>query len=316
MIPRYVSGFADDIKAMMEWRNTLGYKKESYSYCLKDFDRFCSQKYPEAAVLTWDIAIGFLEDVRKRRDNRCDVVALRNLGKYQIMLGKEACIFPAGFYSHKRRKMPYIMSDDDATRFFSACDQWPHMRNNPLLEYTVPVIFRLLYATGMRPQEARLLKREDVNTRKGTIYIADSKKHKDRLIAINDNVAGMCEKYNVISTAIYTDTEWFFPNRNKNPHRAASLQHCFHKCWEAAGNPAGLEYCTPYILRHNYATRMLTCWMAEGKDIDALIPYLSAYMGHETFRDTYYYIHLLPGRIAGMGCMDISDVVGEVDYEG
>ena len=55
MIPRYVSGFADDIKAMMEWRNTLGYKKESYSYCLKDFDRFCSQKYPEAAVLTWDI---------------------------------------------------------------------------------------------------------------------------------------------------------------------------------------------------------------------------------------------------------------------
>lgn len=313
MIPVYVSGFADDIRAMMEWRGTLGYKKESYCYSLKNFDDFCLKNYPEAEILTWEIALGFLDDIRRQRDNRCDVAALRNLGKYQLMLGKKACVFPAGFYSHKHRKLPYIMSDDDIARFFNACDQWPHMNNHPLLEYTVPVIFRFLYATGMRPREARLLKRHDVDTHKRTVYIADSKKHKDRRISINNGIADLCEKYDCISRTIYPDTEWFFPNRNKRPHSAASIQNLFRKCWGNAGNPDGLEYCTPYILRHNYATRMLSGWLAAGKDIDAMMPYLSAYMGHETFRDTYYYIHLLPGRIADMEGMDISGVVGEVE---
>ena len=34
--------------------------------------------------------------------------------------------------------------------------------------------------------------------------------------------------------------------------------------------------------------------MKEGKDIEAMIPYLSEYMGHAQLSDTYYYIHLAP----------------------
>ena len=40
------------------------------------------------------------------------------------------------------------------------------------------------------------------------------------------------------------------------------------------------------------------------------IPLLSSYMGHETYKDTYYYFHLMPERISKLGYMDISDVVG------
>jgi integrase len=31
-----------------------------------------------------------------------------------------------------------------------------------------------------------------------------------------------------------------------------------------------------------------------GKDVDAMLPYLSAYMGHENFAMTAYYVHLIP----------------------
>lgn len=34
---------------------------------------------------------------------------------------------------------------------------------------------------------------------------------------------------------------------------------------------------------------------ARGKDVTAMLPYLSAYMGHAQLSDTYYYIHLVPG---------------------
>ena len=34
--------------------------------------------------------------------------------------------------------------------------------------------------------------------------------------------------------------------------------------------------------------------MRQGKDVSAMLPYLSRYMGHATFDSTYYYIHTSP----------------------
>ncbi len=38
----------------------------------------------------------------------------------------------------------------------------------------------------------------------------------------------------------------------------------------------------------------------EIKDLNAMLPYLSAYMGHAQLSDTYYYIHLVPGLMEEM----------------
>lgn len=40
--------------------------------------------------------------------------------------------------------------------------------------------------------------------------------------------------------------------------------------------------------------------MREGKDLNAMLPYLITYMGHAQLSDTYYYIHLVPGLLEGM----------------
>ena len=53
-------------------------------------------------------------------------------------------------------------------------------------------------------------------------------------------------------------------------------------------------------LRHTFATHRLYHWMHEGKDLNAMLPYLSAYMGHAQLSDTYYYIHLVPGLLEEM----------------
>lgn len=34
--------------------------------------------------------------------------------------------------------------------------------------------------------------------------------------------------------------------------------------------------------------------MREGRDIDAMLPFLSAYMGHARYEDTLYYVHMVP----------------------
>lgn len=307
----FQSKFAHDIEKMREWRETLGYAVDSYDGYLVQFDRYCGAFFPDADILTWDIALSYLQTKREHCDAYVDVIALRNLGRYQVLLGKEACVFPVDYFSYKKRQLPYIMSAGECRRFFQAADRYPHNPANPLIEYTAAVIFRLQYSTGMRPQEARLLRRQDLDFSHCTIYIADSKRHKDRCIAVEPGVMEMCRNYDRIARGMYPGTEIFFPNRNGNRHGAQAISTLFHKCWEMAGNPDVPErYCTPYILRHNFATQTLTRWMEEGRDFGQFLPYLSAYMGHQTFRETCYYLHLLPERLSKMEYMDISGMIG------
>jgi integrase len=83
-----------------------------------------------------------------------------------------------------------------------------------------------------------------------------------------------------------------------------------------SGNGGRRKNCTPYSLRHRYATETMMRWLEEGKELDAWIPYLSAYMGHASFTATYYYIHLLPERLARLDCMRSNHIIPEAaDYE-
>lgn len=311
MMPSFQSKFANDIQGMKEWRGTLGYAADSYDRYLTHFDRYCKEVFPDADILTWDIALSYLQAKRERRDIYVDIAAIRNLARYQLLLGKDACVFPADYFSYKKRQLPYIMSGEECRRFFHAADRYPHNPASPLIEYTAAAFFRLQYTTGMRPQETRRLRRQDFDFAHDTIYIADSKRHKDRRIAADHRIMQMCRNYDSIARRMYPGTEIFFPNRNGNEHGAQSISTLFHKCWEMAGNPEIPErYCTPYILRHNFATQTLTRWMEEGRDFGQSLPYLSAYMGHQTFRETCYYLHLLPERLSRMGFMDISGMIG------
>lgn len=307
----FQSGFAQDMINMREWRRTLGYSESSYDYCLASFDRYCRMFFPDADILTWDIALSYLQAQRAHRDVRVDVAAIRNLGRYQVMSGKDACIFPAGYFRHRERRLPYIMSQEECRRFFQAADRYPHNPASPLTEYTVAAIFRLQYAAGMRPQETRRLRRQDFDFAHDMICIADSKRHKDRRIAVDHRIMGMCRNYDKIARGLFPGSEIFFPNKNGEMHEAQGISIFFNKCWEMAGNPRiPRRYCTPYILRHSFATQTLTRWMEEGRDFWQSLPYLSAYMGHQTFRDTCYYLHLLPERLSRMDYMDISDMIG------
>jgi hypothetical protein len=46
--------------------------------------------------------------------------------------------------------------------------------------------------------------------------------------------------------------------------------------------------------------------MEEGRDIAAWLPYLSAFLGHEFYSSTAYYIHFVPGAFQKMSHIDMS----------
>ena len=46
--------------------------------------------------------------------------------------------------------------------------------------------------------------------------------------------------------------------------------------------------------RHYFAYANVERWMAQGRDVTAMLPYLARYMGHATVESAYYYIHTSP----------------------
>ena len=69
------------------------------------------------------------------------------------------------------------------------------------------------------------------------------------------------------------------------------------------------------FIRHNFATRTLLRWAREGKDFEAYLPYLSTYMGHANFHSSYYYVHLLPEKLAVLDFMGNNGIIPEVPDE-
>lgn len=311
----FAGPFANDIKGMIEFKASLGHKEESFAWVMQTFDRYCLSNFPGAETLTQPIVFGFCQDGKDGKICGYRATHIREFGRYLMAVGKDAYVLPKGFFPQKAADLPYIMTDREITAFFDATDHYSHAANSPLVEYTVPVIFRLQFATGMRPQEARTLKRTNFNFSRDTIYIEEAKGHRDRRLVVHPSVMDMCRKYDIIAESYHPGRTYFFPSPDGTPYSHNWMSAKFHKCWKTAGNNASARICTPYDLRHNFATRTLMRWVEEGKDLNVYAPYLSTYMGHVSFSSTFYYIHLLPEKLAVQDFMDTAGIIPEVPHE-
>ena len=311
----FCSGFAGRIGESMRQRAMLGYSVEDYTTRLANFDRFCVSNFPGATTLTQDIAFAWCNDAQGNAGAKRAVI-IRGFGRYLLSVGEDAYILPSLFFPTKKPTLPYICSDSELKNFFGATDRVPSDSRHPLLEYTIPTVFRLQYACGLRPQEVRQLRRVDVNSSNSTIYIADGKHYKERRLAVDELVMDMCSNYDRIADSVVPGRTYFFQSPRGGAYTGNWLSDNFSKCWAKSGNGDKRSNCVPYCLRHRYATETLMRWLEEGRDIDAWIPYLSAYMGHASFSATYYYTHLLPERIGRMDYMRTNNIIPEaIDYE-
>ena len=309
----FKSGFARQIQDMIENRAAMGRSVKDYAKIFANFDRFCVSHFPNDTILTKEVAFAWCNDAKgngKGGYNRAS--AIRGFARYLALLGEDAFCMPPSFFPMQKAKPPIIMNDAELKSFFEASDCYPGNKKNVLLEFTIPVIFRLQYACGMRPQEVLGLRCADFNFIDSTIYVAESKNHKDRCLPVNAGVMEMCRKYDRMAEKIIFGRTYFFQAQSGNAYTSDWLCAAFHICWEISGNRIDNGSCTPYALRHNFATQTLMRWVEEERCLDAMIPYLSSYMGHKQFADTYYYIHLLPERLALMDFTRSDGIIPEV----
>lgn len=127
---------------------------------------------------------------------------------------------------------------------------------------------------------------------------------------MDEALAGLLVRFDDLAELRRPGREFFFEDHATQPYPARWITAAYHRCRAMAGGIAPGS--TPYTLRHNYASRTLTRWVEQGRDLNVWLPYLSAYMGHDTYSSTAYYVHLLPERLAATGLTSAAGIIPEV----
>jgi len=279
---------------MLMLRESLGYSIGKATQRVRKFIAFCGDHYAESESITKEMLDSYLRgrDYGTNSTHNHEITKIRGFTRYLESVGFQA-FTPGEDYSIRTiRYTPYVFSDYELVRLFEAIDNLPPYHTSPKREFILPVLFRMMYCCGMRPSEPPSLLMEDVNLKSGEIYIRQSKSYKDRRILMSEDLTSLCNEY-VYRTA---PQKYFFEKTAGSRISTDTINNQFHICWRNSGLPKRGNP-RPYDLRHNFATRTMMRWVNEGKDITALTPYLSAYMGHTEFSATLYYIHLLPERL-------------------
>jgi integrase len=315
----FKSLFAGDIEGFISLKEAFGYEWKSGNCRIKRFDKFCTECHPKTNNLTRELAMSWLAAESETSDTKPQASVIRQFGKYLSAIGKTAYVLPDNFVLSKTKFSPYIPTESELTRFFEITDSLKYRKQNPMAYFIAPVLFRLLYTCGLRPNEGRELKTEDINFQTGEILIRQNKQHKERIVVMSDDMLDFCVKYKDKRINFGTDDVFFFPSKGDEPYNSAQLCELCKSCWRKA-NPGvvkeNLPPLRPYDFRHCFASSVIHRWLDEGKNIESLIAYLRAYMGHTTFESTYYYVHLIPERLAESGGIDLSvfeNLLPEVD---
>ena len=222
---------------------------------------------------------------------------LREFSRYLIGLGyTSAYVIPPGKVSLPTPVRPYLFTEDEIDKFFAACDSIPYDCHVPKRHIVLPAVYRLLYCCGLRCKEARTLRRKQVHLEKNYIDILQSKGPKSRRLFISSELSGYLHAYDTKMDHILPDRTFFFPSRDDAPYGACAFQKNFLKIWytafpEKEGDGISIR---AYDFRHHFAYANMNRWLKAGKDVNAMLPYLMRYMGHQDIENTLYYFHLVP----------------------
>ena len=314
------SYFSTKIQAALDFKQAMGKDIKTHAIYLKNFDCFCTMHYPDASILSKEIAWDWVySPSHKKRNSGVNnrIYSIRFLGEYLVAIGDDAYIFPDLMTSNKQTFSQYIFTDDELRRFFTATDNLPTSSQNPFQQKIAPVVFRLIYTCGLRPNEGRELKSENINFDNGEILITNTKHQKERLVVMSDDMLELCRLYNhYLRLEMTGKSEFFFPMQNGDCYTTAQIRNLFKKCWRLA-NPGVSELPSVriYDLRHRFASTVLNRWIDEKRDLYAMLPYLRAYMGHLDLSATEYYIHLLPENLIkspGINWSGLESLIPEV----
>jgi integrase/recombinase XerD len=288
---------ADAITALVAQKRAVGYKYVCEQRVLARFEVFCRVEFPGLSTVTQVSVEAWVASARRRAVKPATLQGLagpvRELARWLHRRGVEAYVLPGGVLARPARYVPHIYTDQELASLFAQTDRCRYCSEAPFRHLVMPVLFRTIYACGLRCSEARLLRPDDVDTDAGVLQIRDAKGGKDRQVPVSEPLRVRLADYHAHLVG-QPGWDWFFPGRAGEPLTLGNVGKNFRRfLWQARISHGGRGR-GPRVhdLRHTFAVNNLRFWFAQGEDVSALLPVLQTYMGHSSLGDTAYYLRL------------------------
>ena len=207
---------AGAITALVTEKRATGYKYDAEERVLARFAAFCASQFPgleapdRASVEAW-IAAARQRGVKPATLHGL-AAPVRELARWLGRRGVPAYVLPAGALPRPARYLPHIYTDQELAALFAQTDRCHYDSQVPFRHLVMPVLFRTIYACGLRASEARLLRFGDVDVETGVLTIRDGKGGKDRQVPVSAPLRERLAAYHA-QIAGRTGGDWFFPGR-------------------------------------------------------------------------------------------------------
>jgi integrase len=295
----FKSPLADDFKGFLEFKRSLGYRYVRAEFTLRQFDRFL-QVYVskrkdwqlDRAILTW------LSNKPKRKaiSVSSDAAVLRQFCIYlRRRPGRSNLHEPLWpKLPTESTFVPYVLSKKDIQRLLQLAAQLDRPPFRAILYRTLLLI---LYCTGLRFGEALRLRMRDIDIGSGLLFVKQFK-GRARWVPFHRSLAKELDKY-LTARRVFAPTrpeDYFLVGANKRKLRVGTASENVRKLLRKAGlkPDQGRMGPRPYDFRHTFAVHRLTRWYEQGIDLNARLPWLSAYMGHNDILGTETYLTATP----------------------
>jgi site-specific recombinase XerD len=221
------------------------------------------------------------------------ITVVRQFAKFMIRLGYSAYIPEGGLVAREARSfVPRILTIAEIQKLLLAVDQLAPTAHAPLRHLIMPEVFRLLYGCGFRLSEVLDLQVRDVDLDQGILTVRQGKFCKDRLVPPAVSLVKRLREYATDYGKRQPDA-FFFPSPSGGPWSKQATYHLFRKLLLESGIAHAGRGHGPRVhdLRHTFAVHTLVRWYREGADLDAKLPLLATYLGHQSLAGTQHYLH-------------------------
>lgn len=264
------------VPSFINYKKSLGYKYNNINRILKIEKLLYDNKICTLDNKQEIINIIYKDKkLLKYKDEIFDLINFDN-----ILNNRSSILKPKGKYNKPKQHIPNIIKNKT---FIKICNYVDEISVNEKgnYKYIYPVLYRLLYSTGLRINEVISLKIRDVDVLNNKITINNSKNNKSRIIVISDSMNEVIKKY----IKIVKPKNYFFEYKNTKINYSTILK--YNKKIE---NYFKISL-TFHDFRHTMATTTFLNLKKQGYDEKEILYYLHIYLGHSSINETEYYFY-------------------------
>jgi integrase len=284
------------LEKFLQEKHTCGYDYHEPTRILRHLDNFLVQEGLTTYELPSSIARKWLAKKahESARTHRQRITVTRQFSRFLLRLGYSAYVPDSTLAARSPSTfVPRMLTDEELRKFFQAVDSLEPTARSPLRHLIMPEVFRLLFGCGFRVREVLKLRVRDLDLQQGIITVRHGKFRKDRLVPPALSLVNRLRKYAAHFENCPPDAI-FFPGPDGRPYSLRTIYGLFRQLLLQCGIPHAGRGKGPRIhdARHLFAVRALRRWYRDGEDLDAKLPLLATYLGHQHLSGTQYYLHL------------------------